>query len=415
MKADPGDVDVLIACYRLAEQPPEYHAKIVALIKKEAAASHELIAETASREQTAEESELASLYNQFAWLIGNTEGDLDEALKYSRKSVELIPTEGGFYDTLARVYFAKGDLENAVKQQTKAAELEPHSGLIRRQLEFFRKKREEQKEIVKSLAVNGTEIWYVDRGTGLPLLLIHGFPLDHTMWTELIDALAGPGLRVLAPDLRGFGRSPLGTTENATVTMDQFADDLAGWLDALAIREPVVLCGLSMGGYIAFQFWRKFAPRLRGLILCDTRAVADTPEGAAGRRSMAERVLREGPAPLVETMLPKLLADTTPRQRPDLVERLRSMIAAANPQGIAAAARGMAERPDMTSALGQIRCPTLVIVGQHDVISPPAEMRGLAAAIPAAKFAEIPAAGHMSPMENPVAVSGAMREFLAGV
>ncbi len=291
---------------------------------------------------------------------------------------------------------------------------------------------------MKSLAAGGTEIWYVDRGSGLPLVLIHGFPLDHTMWTEQIDALAGsgperstsgvsplsqagegPGVRavsrVLAPDLRGFGCSPLGTTEDDKVTMDQFADDLAAWLDALAIREPVVLCGLSMGGYIVFQFWRKFAARLRGLILCDTKAVADTPEGAAGRRSMAERVLREGPAPLMESMLPKLLAETTRQQRPYLVEQLRSVIAAGNPQGIAAAARGMAERPDMTAALGQIRCPTLVMVGQQDVISPPAEMRGLAAAIPGAKFVEIPAAGHMSPLENPVAVSMAVREFLATV
>jgi tetratricopeptide (TPR) repeat protein len=146
LKADPGDVDVLIACYRLADAPPEYHAKIVAMIKKEAATTREQIAEAASREQTAEEAELASLYNQFAWLIGNTEGDMDEALKYARKAVELIPTEGGFYDTLARAYFAKGDLDNAVKQQTKAAELDAHSGLIRRQLEFFRKKREEKKK-----------------------------------------------------------------------------------------------------------------------------------------------------------------------------------------------------------------------------------------------------------------------------
>jgi pimeloyl-ACP methyl ester carboxylesterase len=114
-------------------------------------------------------------------------------------------------------------------------------------------------------------------------------------------------------------------------------------------------------------------------------------------------------------MLPKLLAESTVRQRPELVERLRRTIAAGNPQGIAAAARGMAERPDMTAALGQIRCPTLVVVGQHDAISPPAEMRRLAAAISGAKLAEIPAAGHMAPMENPVAVSGATREFLAGI
>jgi pimeloyl-ACP methyl ester carboxylesterase len=268
---------------------------------------------------------------------------------------------------------------------------------------------------MNSLTVHGTEIWYADRGTEQPVVLVHGFPLDHTMWAELIDALAGPATRILAPDLRGFGRSPLGTIGDAKFTMDQFADDLAAWLDALAIREPVVFCGLSMGGYIAFQFCRKYAARLRGLILCDTKATADTPEGAAARRDTAERVLREGTAPLIEGMLPKLLAESTVRQRPELVERLRRTIAAGNPQGIAAAARGMAERPDMTAALGQIRCPTLVVVGQHDAISPPAEMRRLAAAISGAKLAEIPAAGHMAPMENPVAVSGATREFLAGI
>ena len=146
LKADPTDVDVLIACYRLPEQPPEYHAKIVELIKKEAATIRQEISEAAGQEQTGEESVVALAYNQFAWLIGNTQGDFDEALKYSRKSVELLPNEGGFYDTLARVYFAKGELDNAVKQQTRAAELEPHSGLIRRQLEFFRKQREEKKK-----------------------------------------------------------------------------------------------------------------------------------------------------------------------------------------------------------------------------------------------------------------------------
>lgn len=264
-----------------------------------------------------------------------------------------------------------------------------------------------------SLAVNGTELWYVDRGAGLPLLLVHGFPLDHSMWTGQIDALPGQGLtgcRVIAPDLRGFGRSRVGDDK---VTMDQFADDLAALVDGLAIREPVVFCGLSMGGYIAFQFWRKYASRLRGLILCDTRAAADTPEVVAGRHSMAERVLAEGPAPLVDTMLPKLFAETTRRQRSSVVERLRSVMMANDPRGIAAAARGMAERPDMTSALGQIRCPTLVIVGQSDVISTPTEMRGIAEAIPGATFVEIPAAGHMSPLENAIAVDAAIVEFLS--
>jgi tetratricopeptide (TPR) repeat protein len=136
LAADPTDVDVLIACYRLAGQPPEYRAKIVELIKKAAAAL---------REQIAEDPENPSTYNQFAWLIANTEGDFDEALRNSQKSLELKPDEGGFFDTLGRCYFAKGDLENAVKNQAKAAELEPYSGLIHRQLELFRGKLEEKK------------------------------------------------------------------------------------------------------------------------------------------------------------------------------------------------------------------------------------------------------------------------------
>jgi 3-oxoadipate enol-lactonase len=285
---------------------------------------------------------------------------------------------------------------------------------------------------VKSLSVRGTELWYVDRGSGIPLLLVHGFPLDHAMWVGQIDALGGrtPGMlvgeafmsappaqsppapkcRVIAPDLRGFGRS--GRNGNDKVTMDQFADDLAGLLDALAIDEPVILCGLSMGGYIAFQFWKKYPARLRGLILCDTRASADSPEAAAGRLSMADRVLREGPAPLVEAMMPRLFAETTRRQHPQMVQRLQGVMMASDPVGIAAAARGMVDRPDMTAVLGQIRCPTLVIVGQSDAISPPAEMRGIAEAIPGAQFTEIPAAGHMAPLENAPAVNAAIAGFL---
>ena len=195
--------------------------------------------------------------------------------------------------------------------------------------------------------------------------------------------------------------------------MADFADDLAALLDVLEISEPVVLCGLSMGGYIAFEFWRKHADRLRALILCDTRAAADGPEAATARAVTAERVLSEGPAPLMETMLPRVLGETTLRQRPDLVENVRRVMLAADPRGIAAASRGMAERPDMTASLPQIDCPTLVIVGTEDVVSPPAEMRGIARVIPGARFVEIPAAGHLSPLEKPAAVNAAIAEFVA--
>ena len=147
IKADPTDVDVLIACYRLPDPSPDYRVKVLRLIKRSIKESRDLIAATqAASEHNAEESGLATACNQLAWLVGNTEGDLDEALRYSQKSVELKPDEGGFHDTLARVYFARGDLRNAVQEQAKAAELEPYSGLIQRQLDFFRKKLEEKQK-----------------------------------------------------------------------------------------------------------------------------------------------------------------------------------------------------------------------------------------------------------------------------
>ena len=288
---------------------------------------------------------------------------------------------------------------------------------------------------MKSASVNGTELWYVDRGAGVPLLLVHGFPVDHSMWAGQInglgrqsgDLLVGeafwPGMpvgastaaertavRVIAPDLRGFGRS---SATDDKVTMEQFADDLAGLLDVLAIREPIVLCGLSMGGYIAFQFWRRHASRLRGLILCDTRAAADSPDVAANRLVMADRVLREGVAPLADGMLQRLFAETTRQSFPGLIEGLRTVMLSNKPRGVAAASRGMAERPDMTSHLGEIRCPTLVLVGQNDVSSPPTEMRGIAQAIPGSQFVEIPDGGHMAPLENPAAVNAAIGRFIA--
>ena len=267
---------------------------------------------------------------------------------------------------------------------------------------------------MKSLSINGAELWYLERGNGRPLLLVHGFPLDHTMWAAQIESLAAH-CRVIAPDLPGFGRSPARKKQDHKATMEQFAETLADLLDALGISEPAIVCGLSMGGYVALQYWRKHAARLAGLILCDTRATADTPEAAAARRTMADRVLREGMAPLAETMLPKLFAETTRQRQPQVVEALRAVFDAGNPLGIAAAARGMAERPDMTSALAEIRCPTLVIVGQEDAISPPAEMGAIARAIPGAKFIDIPAAGHMAPLENPTAVNAAIAEFIATV
>jgi 3-oxoadipate enol-lactonase len=261
---------------------------------------------------------------------------------------------------------------------------------------------------MKSISVNDISISYRDSGSGVPLLLVHGFPFDHAMWNGQIDAISERH-RVIAPDLRGFGQSELG--EGGT-TMERMADDLAGLLDALKIDEPIVLCGLSMGGYIAFEFWRKHAARLKALILCDTRAAADKPEAAANRLTMADRVLREGPRPLVDSMLLKLFSPRTRDEHPHLVNEIERIMLRADPRGIASAARAMAQRRDFSADVQDISCPTLVLVGADDALSPPAEMQALAAAIPNAEYRTIPDAGHLSPLEQPTAVNAAIAEFL---
>lgn len=252
----------------------------------------------------------------------------------------------------------------------------------------------------------------VDEGAGAPILLVHGFPLDHTMWRAQIAALRTTH-RVLAIDLRGFGIPALNAEVGEVVTMEQFADDCAEALDALDVREPVVFGGLSMGGYVAWQFWARHAARLAGLILCDTRAAADTADAARGRRDMADRVLREGPQFLVELMAERLFARATRANRPECVTELRRVMGATAPRSIAAALRGMAERLDMTKRLGEIQIPTLVVCGESDVISTATEMRGISQAIPGARYVEVPDAGHMAPLEQPEFVNQAIAEFLA--
>lgn len=256
--------------------------------------------------------------------------------------------------------------------------------------------------------VGGLNLHLAEAGAGPPLLLVHGFPFDHTMWTGQLAALARHA-RVLAPDLRGFGRSD-GAGE--TVEMAQYADDLAGLLDARGIRQGVVFCGLSMGGYIAWQFFRRHRPRLRGLILCDTRAAADTELMARARRTNAQRVMAEGLGFLAAGMLDKLFAPQTQTEQPELVEATRRVMLATSPSGAAAALRGMAARPDVSAWLPEIDVPTLVLCGCEDAITSVAEMQDMAARLPQARFVEIAAAGHLAPLEQPQAVNEAMAEFL---
>jgi 3-oxoadipate enol-lactonase len=245
-------------------------------------------------------------------------------------------------------------------------------------------------------------------GNGPPLLLVHGFPLDHSMWQAQIAEFATTH-RVIAPDLRGFG---LSDASGETVTMEQFADDLAALLGGLSVTEPVVFCGLSMGGYVAWQFFARHRAQLSKLILCDTRAAADSPEAAQARLATAAKVLGEGAQAVANSMPAKLFAPAAIDEQPNVVAATRQVMLNTRPQAIAAALRGMAERADFRERLATIDVPTLVVCGTFDSIVPLAEMRDIAAQIPHAQFAEIPAAGHMSPLEQPAAVNEVMRKFM---
>jgi pimeloyl-ACP methyl ester carboxylesterase len=251
--------------------------------------------------------------------------------------------------------------------------------------------------------------WRVrDEGTGPVLLLVHGFPLDHQMWTHQFTDLSRD-FRLIAPDLRGFGGS---SPVEGELTLPLLADDLAVILDRLAVTEPVAYVGLSMGGYVGWQFWARHADRVRALAMCDTRAAADSAMAAEARRRLADRVLAEGVPVLTEEMLPRLFAPSSTRDRSEDVRRTLEVMNGTSPRTIAAAQRAMAARPDMTEALAGITVPVLALCGEEDRITPTEEMRAMAERIPGASFSEIPAAGHMAPLENPAAVNEALRAFL---
>ncbi len=256
--------------------------------------------------------------------------------------------------------------------------------------------------------VDGTEIKYDVRGSGPVLLLLHAFPLGLSMWDPQVEALSASH-RVARFDARGFGGSALGSEP---FSMARIADDAAGVLDALAADKAVVV-GCSMGGYAALAFARRHPRRLNGLVLQDTRAGADSEEAKATRATLAARVLAEGAEAAVQALLPGLLGATSQRSRPALVELVRERILAAPRQALAAALHGLAARDDSRGLLPAIQVPTLVLVGEEDRLTPPAEAELIASAIPEARLETIPQAGHLANLENPEAVNDALARFLA--
>jgi 3-oxoadipate enol-lactonase len=259
--------------------------------------------------------------------------------------------------------------------------------------------------------VNGIRMAYRDRGRGheTALLLIHGFPLDSRLWHAQIVGLSSR-VRVIAPDLRGCGRSDV---PPGPYSVDQHADDLVSLLDHLGIRRAVV-GGLSMGGYITFAMWRRYPERVQALILADTRAEPDSPQARANRDASAARVREIGPASFTEEMLPRIMAPAS-MEVPLVRSRALRMMAGQSSDGLIGALGALRDRPDSRALLPGISVPVLVIVGREDVLTPPADARAMAGAIPGARVVEVPGAGHLSPLENPRAVNAALRGFLREV
>ncbi len=242
------------------------------------------------------------------------------------------------------------------------------------------------------------------------VLFVHGFPFSGAIWDDQLAAVP-EGWRFLAPDLPGFGGTP---PAGGTLTMERIADELVAFLEELGVHRAVV-CGLSMGGYASLAFWRRHEARVRALALADTRAVPDTPQARAGRYESAARARANGVRVVADAMLPGLLSARTRATRPDVVARLVGIMEAASVEGVAGALEGMAERPDSTPSLHAITVPTLVLVGEDDILTPPSESELLADRIPAATLRVIPAAGHVTCMEAPEQFNEALRGFLGAL
>ena len=243
------------------------------------------------------------------------------------------------------------------------------------------------------------------------VLLIHGFPFDHFLWRHQLAALSR--WRCIAPDLPGAGTSD-GFASPDEYSMSSYATYLVGILDQKKLREAVI-CGLSMGGYIAFDLLRRFPGRVRAAILCNTKAAADTPEAKRGRDALAAKAQQEGACAVAAELVPKLVARATRERQPEVVKEVTEMIERQPVPGIVGALRALRERPDATPLLAAIRVPVLVVAGDDDQIAPAAGMQEMARAIPGARFALVPDAGHVAPLEQPITVSSALADFLANL
>jgi pimeloyl-ACP methyl ester carboxylesterase len=255
---------------------------------------------------------------------------------------------------------------------------------------------------------NDFTLAYQDSCSGPTILLIHGFPLNSSLWESQIEDLSDTA-RVLAPDLRGFG---LSEATPAPYTMEMMADDCMGLLDSLGIQEPVIVCGLSMGGYVAFEFYRRFPDWVAGLILTSTRAGADDEAGRAGRDAMIANVRKSGVEAVSRAMLPKLLGPDSYTHNELLVNFVREMVDSSSVEGLVGALEAMKTRPDSTPMLGNISVPVLIIHGEADQIIHVSQAEAMREAIPNSRLVVLPGAGHLPNLEQADAFNEAVWDFL---
>ena len=263
--------------------------------------------------------------------------------------------------------------------------------------------------------VNGNRMNYEIHGEagGAPILFVHGFPLQAELWLECLQHMRTKA-RAIVPDLRGFGTSELaahvepGTAPPLSIAL--FADDLFILLEQLNETRPVIVIGHSMGGYIALEFHRRYASRVRALALVNTRAEGDSLEKASERGATALKVLAEGSGVVANPMSEKLF---DPQAKRELRDHWRTVMAAQRPESIAAALYAMAARGGYIDVLPSIYCPALIVVGEHDAITPVADSELLRRSIALSELRIIPRAGHMTPVEQPQALAAAIDEFIA--
>lgn len=256
---------------------------------------------------------------------------------------------------------------------------------------------------------DGVEIAYDDVGSGIPVAFIHGFPHNRSLWAPQVSGLLDRA-RCIAPDLRGFGES----SRHGPFSIDQLADDVALLLRTLGVTRAVVV-GLSMGGYIALALWRRHRELVRGLVLADTRAGADADEARARRRALIEVARTRGSGAVADGQITGMIGKTTREKRPGMIDEVHRMMETASVEGIVGALEAMMARPDSTATLATIDVPTLVVVGDEDVLTPPSEAEILHAAIRNSRLEVIEHAGHVSNYERPAAFNHVLSEFLASM